>query len=796
MADLVPSATHFYVQGHENVSKTQLKAASLALRSFVSADTQHDLLKLVNATAVAYVNHVGGTRSPDLAALALEMWSWALERGLTLSATHVPGLTNTLADKCSRVFSGQELGSAVPAAQQETPSAVARSDACRVAKIRRQLQGRGLSAGASDLILSAWRESTSRQYQSAWAQWASWCDRREIDPVCGSTREICQKVFLGGLPAGQALVCLHIPERISKADFFPSERRGGEQKLFISFSRPHRPVGSATLARWVKSVLGTAGVDTATFSAHSTRGASTSAATAAGVSLHSIMNAADWSRESTFLKYYRRDNNQHTFDQAVLSTALNSETLANDSDYSTASNENLWPQRINHHSIRAAVSDSEIERTGGQMSPGRRAPTTTWHSKSTLSKGFRYRNGHLISTAGSTQDGIERHYIFEGLIGLERTSIWDQIPFWDEDSEISTPTILTPDVPFVKSVGMTGITAVSDIQQTVTQTVWGNGKERSQLWENMQFWEDGFLDLVAQERELVGMDQAPADMIDRTSVCIVLFLDLVAQERELVGMDQAPADMIDRYKAMSAEDRKRLEEDEDKLLSTQLFNLVAYMVSMQVSKNECRRKVRRLLGKSHIGLLYSQDIMDVLDQINNLHGNDIDLKPYSSRYMRKQTFVVHAGTDTRGDLLFMEVCDDAIVLRTGNGQIQERWWYEKLINMTYCPKTKVLCLWRKKDNQTQLNKFYTKKCKELYFCVKDSMEKAAAKQNGKKPDRTIMVVSSNKDSPTVLTCLYLIKRAWNRPNSSNSCGKHRECYYRRPDNQDICLEYLCYQTTA
>ncbi|KAI8518628.1 hypothetical protein Bbelb_046450 [Branchiostoma belcheri] len=327
MADLVPSATHFYVQGHENVSKTQLKAASLALRSFVSADTQHDLLRLDNATAVAYVNHVGGTRSPDLAALALEMWSWALERGLTLSATHVPGLTNTLADKCSRVFSGQELGSAVPAAQQETPSAVARSDACRVAKIRRQLQGRGLSAGASDLILSAWRESTSRQYQSAWAQWASWCDRRKIDPVCGSiesTREICQKVFLGGLPAGQALVCLHIPERISKADFFPSERRGGEQKLFISFSRPHRPVGSATLARWVKSVLGTAGVDTATFSAHSTRGASTSAATAAGVSLHSIMNAADWSRESTFLKYYRRDNNQHTFDQAVLSTALKS----------------------------------------------------------------------------------------------------------------------------------------------------------------------------------------------------------------------------------------------------------------------------------------------------------------------------------------------------------------------------------------------------------------------------------------------------------------------------------------
>ncbi|KAI8488891.1 hypothetical protein Bbelb_334090 [Branchiostoma belcheri] len=71
--------------------------------------------------------------------------------------------------------------------------------------------------------------------------------------------------------------------------------------------------------------------------------------------------------------------------------------------------------------------------------------------------------------------------------------------------------------------------------------------------------------------------------------------------------------------------------------------------------------------------------------------------------------------------------------------------------------------------------------------------------------RTIMVVSSNKDSPTVLSCLYLINHAWNRPNSSNSCARleqakfqqqHRECFFRRSDNRDICLENVCYQTTA
>ena len=56
-----------------------------------------------------------------------------------------------------------------------------------------------------------------------------------------------------------------------------------------------------------------------------------------------------------------------------------------------------------------------------------------------------------------------------------------------------------------------------------------------------------------------------------------------------------------------------------------------------------------------------------------------------------------------------QVCDDCIVLRSNIGTVYERWWYEKLINMTYCPKTKVLCLWRRNGQETQLNKFYTKK---------------------------------------------------------------------------------------
>lgn len=228
------------------------------------------------------------------------------------------------------------------------------------------------------------------------------------------------------------------------------------------------------------------------------------------------------------------------------------------------------------------------------------------------------------------------------------------------------------------------------------------GKERSALWDQMQFWEDAFLDAVMLERE--GM-----------------------------GMDQGPQEMIDRYLSLGEHDRKRLEDDEDRLLATLLHNLISHMLLMKVNKNDIRKKVRRLMGKSHIGLVYSQQINEVLDQLANLNGRDLSIRSSGSRHMKKQTFVVHAGTDTNGDIFFMEVCDDCVVLRSNIGTLYERWWYEKLINMTYCPKTKVLCLWRRNGSETQLNKFYTKKCRELYYCVKDSMERAAARQQSIKP---------------------------------------------------------------
>ena len=65
-------------------------------------------------------------------------------------------------------------------------------------------------------------------------------------------------------------------------------------------------------------------------------------------------------------------------------------------------------------------------------------------------------------------------------------------------------------------------------------------------------------------------------------------------------------------------DRRRLELDEDRLLSTMLYNLTAFMVMMQVEKAEVRRKVRRLVGKCHIGLDASEQINRLLEHVNQL----------------------------------------------------------------------------------------------------------------------------------------------------------------------------------
>ncbi|XP_069385761.1 MAP kinase-activating death domain protein isoform X31 [Paralichthys olivaceus] len=354
-----------------------------------------------------------------------------------------------------------------------------------------------------------------------------------------------------------------------------------------------------------------------------------------------------------------RTTSQDSEASTVISNS-SGETLGADSDLSSTAGDGLGGRMAPHlNQSRGTLSDSEIETNPATSSVFGRTHTLKPGAKDpvpALAKG---------PPAQPMEDLSMRIYLCEGLLGRDKSSVWDQL----EDAAMETFSL---------------------------------SKERSTLWDQLQFWEDAFLDAVMLERE--GM-----------------------------GMDQGPQEMIERYLSLGDHDRKRLEDDEDRLLATLLHNMIAYMLMLKLNKNDIRKKVRRLMGKSHIGLTYSQEINELLDKLANMNGRELSIRPSGSRHIKKQTFVVHAGTDTTGDIFFMEVCDDCIVLRSNIGTVYERWWYEKLINMTYCPKTKVLCLWRRNGQETQLNKFYTKKCRELYYCVKDSMERAAARQQSIKP---------------------------------------------------------------
>ena len=78
-----------------------------------------------------------------------------------------------------------------------------------------------------------------------------------------------------------------------------------DEKLFISYGKPFKAVTSTTIARWTTDILKRSGIETTTFSAHSTRHASTSNAKR-NLSLLEIGKAAGWSNMQTFGKHYNR----------------------------------------------------------------------------------------------------------------------------------------------------------------------------------------------------------------------------------------------------------------------------------------------------------------------------------------------------------------------------------------------------------------------------------------------------------------------------------------------------------
>ena len=144
---------------------------------------------------------------------------------------------------------------------------------CQFSSSRVQLRPRGL-------------EKTSRPGHTVKAITVEACEDLDLDPVS------------------------HMKEYVARTQ--PLRKT---EVLFVTLTKPHTAAKRTTLASWLKQAIALSGQ---WGSAGSTRSVSTSTALNRGVSLEEVLEAADWTRSSTFSRHYYRPDVGVAFGTAVL----------------------------------------------------------------------------------------------------------------------------------------------------------------------------------------------------------------------------------------------------------------------------------------------------------------------------------------------------------------------------------------------------------------------------------------------------------------------------------------------
>jgi hypothetical protein len=82
------------------------KAIKLAVQSYAQLykNCKHIRIMSDNTSAIAYINKQGGTRCMAQNELAFEIWEYCRQNDIHISAAHIPGKHNVLADEASRQF--------------------------------------------------------------------------------------------------------------------------------------------------------------------------------------------------------------------------------------------------------------------------------------------------------------------------------------------------------------------------------------------------------------------------------------------------------------------------------------------------------------------------------------------------------------------------------------------------------------------------------------------------------------------------------------------------------------------
>ena len=86
-----------------HINSLEMMAAFFAIKAFAKECQQITILLLTdNISVVAHINKMGGTKSQLLTSQVKDLWAWCLQRQISVTAQHLPGLDNVTADYLSR----------------------------------------------------------------------------------------------------------------------------------------------------------------------------------------------------------------------------------------------------------------------------------------------------------------------------------------------------------------------------------------------------------------------------------------------------------------------------------------------------------------------------------------------------------------------------------------------------------------------------------------------------------------------------------------------------------------------
>ena len=90
-------------EAHSHINVLEMKAIVFAFFSlFRDSSGVSILIKSDNTTAVAYVNHFGGVKSPEITDLVVQLYDFCIRRNITIKASYLAGRLNKRADALSR----------------------------------------------------------------------------------------------------------------------------------------------------------------------------------------------------------------------------------------------------------------------------------------------------------------------------------------------------------------------------------------------------------------------------------------------------------------------------------------------------------------------------------------------------------------------------------------------------------------------------------------------------------------------------------------------------------------------